>query len=272
VDELETVAGVCLLARGSSGVVPTPIGAELAERGRHILAQAAALLSSTRWNAEHASGTVRMLVPIGIPINPATWFVAETLARWPDVRLGTYCVEDPFDDLIGSAEMALTVGAKIPSGPWEVHDLLPFDDALLASPAYLASHPPIQTVADLAAHRLLVWHVSDDDSGLLPLRDGTHVHITPHFVTNRNEVVHQLAQSGFGIGLALDSDLPVLRAGLPGTLQPVLPHLVGRQRWVRLVVSEGVARLQRVKVVVDTVLEVTATMRALPTKVASVAH
>ena len=64
-EALEEEAGVPLLLRTRSGSTPTEAGAMLAERGRILLRDGAALMATVREVGDEPSGELRLVLPVG---------------------------------------------------------------------------------------------------------------------------------------------------------------------------------------------------------------
>jgi len=84
--------------------------------------------------------------------------------------------------------------------------ILPTEAVLVASPAYLASAPPLETPADLAAHRCLAYLIGTEEPVWRFARDGRleEIGITPVAATNSGEVLRTLSLAGHGIALLYD--------------------------------------------------------------------
>ncbi|MBI5610542.1 MAG: LysR family transcriptional regulator [Deltaproteobacteria bacterium] len=141
--ELEAQLGVPVLERGRSGVWPTPLGVELAERARHILAATSDLCDRAQAEADPLSTTLRLgaiptLAPFVFPrvvrsltaAHPRLRLAvredtsAQLLARLRDGRVDVAILALPFDtgelavQPIGRDELvlALAPGRAAPEG------------------------------------------------------------------------------------------------------------------------------------------------------------
>ena len=115
-DELETRAGVLLLHRTAHGATPTEAGAVLAARGRRILQEANALLSSVREIAAEPTGELRFVLPIGLPPESMTLLFAALKGKYPRLSFRVHFSEDPVGELLKDVDVAVHFGTRNPVG------------------------------------------------------------------------------------------------------------------------------------------------------------
>jgi DNA-binding transcriptional LysR family regulator len=250
VDELEVQAGVPLLHRTGQGATPTEAGRVLAERGRRILAEASALLSTVREIGAEPSGTVRIVLPVGLPPQLFAPMYAVLRARHEKLRLRVRFAEDPMAGLLHDADVAICFGGAPPEGPWISHELLRVPERLIASPAYLRAHGTPSSPADLHAHELLVWEPEGTETTRLPLRGGAELEVTPALASSDIHLLRQCAGGGLGVAFVPDASLPEALVPEPA-LVTVLDGVVGRMRAVRVVMPAALSEIPRIKAVID---------------------
>ena len=262
-DELEAEAGVPLVVRTKAGLYLTSTGEELVAHGRAIVGLGAALLASARRVGSAAEGTVRIVGQHGLPAEGATQVFRILRAGWPDVRVIYEESPRPMDRLLGQSDIAVTLDLALPDGPWESYDVMPAPERLVATPAYLASHPPIERVEQLRDHPIALWRpadVSQNDPPSLPLQNGGTFPIEPAVESGDFEVIRRIASSGQAIGLVPDGAFSAARLG-DEEVTRVLPDLVGRDRLLRLVLVTGTLRTPRLAAIADTVRRMAAGLR-----------
>ena len=144
---LERILGVTLLRRVGRGVVLTPIGEELAARGRAIAREAEAAGAAVR-EGEVPRGQLRLGMPAGI----ADALVVPLLARFLDAHPGLTLEAVAHDGLADLAAdqlgAAFRVG-NVQDGPLVACRLHIDSDIFLAALALLARLPPIAAPRDL---------------------------------------------------------------------------------------------------------------------------
>lgn len=235
-DALEAELGSPLLVRGAHGSEPTRAGRLFADRARRILLDTAAL--GRMLDEGLAQRRAGISLPVGV--HPGYLVVAARvlLARLSDMqfRFSVLAPEaalcDPEIDLV------FQFGDALPTGPHRTFVVARVPVRLLASKAYLDAHGRPETVADLAAHRLLAWRGSDAPyHEAWPLLDGESFPVAPSFVSNDTHLLRVMTIAGVGIGLLLDS--ADARGTLPGEdLEPVLEGTVGAEAVLRVIIPE----------------------------------
>lgn len=224
IDRLETALGVRLLDRGADGWELTAIGREVAARAAgldHIVEQ---VVGAASGGVDALRGTVRIVAPDGF----GTIFVAPALARLrtehPGITVELVTSTRPLGLRGSGYDLAVTVGSST-SARLTAEPLAEYALRLYASPDYLASHPPILTVADLDAHPLVFYVdalLTVRELDLAPVLSGMHVGF------GSTNVFAQLEATRHGAGIGLlhafmgerdPSLVPVLRAEVDFRLQ-----------------------------------------------------
>jgi DNA-binding transcriptional LysR family regulator len=251
VDELEAQAGVPLLHRTGQGATPTEAGRVLADRGRRILREASALLSSVREVGAEPSGTVRFVLPVGLPPELLTPLYAILRERYPKLHLRIRFADDPMTGLLKDVDVAVCFDrGAVPEGPWISHELLRIREGLFATPRYLKRQGTPGSPDDLAGHDLLVWEAPDADATSLPLRSGAELRVDPALACADIHLLRQCAGADLGIAFVPDGDVPDLQVS---GLVPVLPEAIGRERALRVVLPAALSDIPRIKAVLDLV-------------------
>jgi DNA-binding transcriptional LysR family regulator len=240
VDALEARAGVPLLERSARGVVVTEAGSLLATRGRHVLHEASALIASVREIGREPVGVLRCGLPVGLPPHALVPLFALIHATYPRLAIHLRHIDDPHSDSIDDLDLLLHFGVASPPGSWLVHEVLRMREWLLASQDYLTRRGTPHTLEELAHHDLLAWTPPGEDGRLLPLRSGDPLEVDPVLLSPDVHFLRQCALAGHGIAFIPDGMLPDPDVE-PGTLVPVLPEQVGRERPLHLLVPTALA-------------------------------
>jgi len=247
-DELESRAGVPLMYRTAQGVTPTEAGAVLAARGRRILQEANALLSSVREVGAEPVGELRFVLPVGLPPESVTLLFAALQKKYPRLSLRVHYSEDPLSGLLEDVDVAVHFGSRSPRGPWMSYELLQVHERLLASPEYLRRNGDPKTPDELTTHDLLAWDCPDGDPTLWPTQQGTTLRVAPHMISPDIHMLRRCAAAGMGI--AFVPDAAILQSDAPADgLVPVLPEEVGRERPLQVVVPAVLSEIPRIRAV-----------------------
>jgi DNA-binding transcriptional LysR family regulator len=147
---LESHLGMKLLHRTTRRVSPTTDGAAYYEGARALLDDLDELESSRH----DVRGRVRVEMPSPVALSLVIPALPDFAARYPEVQLEIGCGERVMDLVQEGVDCALR------GGPVADQDLVArkvghMHFCLCAAPSYLASAPPLSTVADLPAHRYL---------------------------------------------------------------------------------------------------------------------
>lgn len=252
VGSLEARAGVPLLEVARQGVVPTEAGHLLARQGRTMMQESSALLASIREVGRAPSGTLRAVLPVGVPPHLLTPLLAAVRSAYPQLYYHYHFSNDPLSDALVDVDIAVHLGEDPPRGPWISHVVLRVREWLLASQAYLERRGAPRTIDDLKRHELYAWQPPDRDARVWRTLGGAPFTVQPAVIATDIHFIRQCCIAGLGIGLLPDALLP--DPGLPpGALVPVLPDLVGQEIAVRLSVPAALAEIPKIKMVVDRV-------------------
>jgi DNA-binding transcriptional LysR family regulator len=250
VESLEARAGVSLLARSHSGVVPTAAGELLARQARMLLRETHALLDALRDLGDEPAGALRVGVPLGLPTQALALLFGLCQAEFPRLRLQVRVSDDPIAELLEHVDIALHLGHGLPAGRWCTHTLLRTETGLRASRSYLRRHGMPRSVAELEHHKLLGWYASGEDPGRWPLREGGTFAVEAAMTCADQHALRRLAHLGLGIALLPDADAPEFDSD-DDALMPVLDDVVGCTRELRVVVPEVLAETGRMRAILD---------------------
>lgn len=241
-ENLEADVGSQLLVRGVAGVALTPAGAVVAQEGRILLEHSQRMLTRATAREEGATGTVRVILQLGMKCDIRVALAAGLRAVNPELRVVERECEDPLAMLHEPFNLMVYIGAAPPKGDWYSRVIARVPFRLLASPAYLERAGTPKEVADLAAHSLVSWRGPVCAPDVVPLLDGGAAPVTPWFISSNLELVMAAARRQLGIGLGpvfMDNDglVPVLedRVGAEVTVRVLSPHASSSDARVRAV-------------------------------------
>lgn len=222
VSALEARLGVKLLERSTKRSTPTEVGQDYYDGMRRLIDEQAALEAHVSGLVDTPSGRLSVTAPVDFGAK----FVAPVLAALQDetpdltidLRLGS-----AFSDLIGQGlDVAIRIG-RLQDSSLIGKRLGVVPRVLVASPAYLASRPPIETAKDLEAHDFVHYRPGDRQVEITLEKDGTPETITAsgRFSANSVAAIRALVVAGRGIHKgpvwAFEDELR------SGTVVPVLP-------------------------------------------------
>ncbi|MFT3775799.1 MAG: LysR family transcriptional regulator [Minicystis sp.] len=247
---LEARAGVPLLESARQGVAPTEAGNVLARQGRSMIQEASALLASIREVGHAPAGTLRVVLPVGLPPHLLTPIFAAMRGAYPRLHFHCRFSNDPLSEALTDVDIAVHFGEDAPEGRWISHVVLRVREWLLASRAYLDRHGTPRAIRDLARHELFAWQAPGEDARVWRTRKGAPFTVQPALIATDIHFIRSCCISGLGIGLVPDALLP--DPGLDAdTLVPVLPDDVGQERPVRISVPAALAEIPKIKMVIE---------------------
>lgn len=149
---LEERLGVRLLNRTTRNVAPTEAGERLLVRARAALSDLAAAAAEAHGLRDEPAGLLRLVMQ-----PPAATFligplVARFLARYPAVRLDLSVQKLPADLVSGGFDAGIRLGEQIERDMIAVRVTGEARFVAVASPKYLARHPPPASPRGLADH------------------------------------------------------------------------------------------------------------------------
>lgn len=262
-EEFEASLGVPLLERTQQGVRPTAAGQWLAEQGRALLTSADELFDSVRRLEQDPTGMLTLAIMPGLAVEPLSVACQMLMKRFPELDF-TLTVRRDLLKALQSGDAQIASGFlpdEVPAS-YETLRLAEADVRLMASPAYLRAHGPIESPQELSRHALLCWAIDGRDPTLLPLRDGSFLRVKPRVVSNEVMMLRAAAALGTGVVYAPDSLARHLMAG--PSLVRVLDDQVGHQQGIGLIVPSLMRAVPRIKAVWEVILGI-ASQRILPT-------
>lgn len=248
VEALEARAGVPLLKSTRQGIILTEAGEVLARRGRVMMQETSALLSSIREVGQEPSGVLRLVLPVGLPPHLLTPLFGLLRTTHPLLRVHARFSDDPLGEPLDGVDMAVHFGEDTPRGPWLSHVVMRVREGLIASKEYLQRRGAPRSLQELQGHELFSWEAPGDDARTWPTLRGATFTVEPTLITADIHLIRSCCIAGLGIGL-----VPSVELADPGSpadlLVPVLPEEVGRERPVRISVPEALSEIPKIKLV-----------------------
>jgi len=214
---LEDGLGVRLLNRTTRSVEVTEAGGQVLERVRPLLGEFAAIVGSVSDSRDKPAGRLRLTVPPPVASFVLPPLLRRFLERYPDIVVDV-TVENALVDIIAERyDAGIRVGSRVARDMIAVRITDDLRFAVVASPGYLAQHPPPTTPEELRGHRCLRMRFN---SGMFAawrfMKDGKalEVEVEGPLVANRAEPLIRAARDGVGIYYTIHSYVaPLMSSG-----------------------------------------------------------
>ncbi|MDB5826438.1 MAG: LysR family transcriptional regulator [Variovorax sp.] len=224
IQRLEATVGHRLLHRGNGRFALTEEGRELLVNIRGPLSEIEEAVSGLTGGDGPLQGRLRITAPNTFGRAVVAPTLASFMALHPAVSITLELSSRKVDLLADEADIAIRIGS--PGSEQLLARRLSREGVMLcAAPAYLAKHPVVKTVADLAAHTLLDFR-PDTGAAHFELVDanGQRQRIGPVRIALHSNDPEVLAIAAVqGAGIALLPDRFAHRALADGLLSVVLP-------------------------------------------------
>lgn len=230
---LEQRLGVTLLARTTRSVAPTEAGQRLLQTLAPALQDIAAELRTLQDMRETISGTVRLTTIRAAHDTLLRPMLPAFLAAYPDVVVDI-SIEDGLSDLVpdgydGGIRFGTLVSADMVALPLTRTSAA----VIVGAPSYFHAAPIPRAVADLAAHRCIVYrHGASGQRIRWQLeQDGRRhdVKVQGQLVVDDAEALRQAALDGLGLAWLFASQVQddIAAGRLVSVMQPCVPDLPG---------------------------------------------
>ncbi len=228
---LETALQASLFVKSPQGYALTEAGASLLARTEVAERAMRGAVADLPQQTDRLSGQIR----VGAPDGCANFLLPRVCAAMaeenPDLDIQIVALPRVFNLSRREADMAIAVSAPT-AGRLMVQKITDYHLHLAASVEYLDAHPPIRSVADLAAHRIVGYipdMIFDRELDYLAELGITRVPLASNSVSVQINMIRQ----GGGIGVAHDFSL----AAVSG-LRRILPQTVHLKRAFYLIRHE----------------------------------
>jgi DNA-binding transcriptional LysR family regulator len=205
VSELEADLGAALLNRSTRRLNLTEAGRTFYERAVQIVADVEDARSTTASLNAHPQGLLRINMPSAFGRRHVMPHMKDFLLAYPQISIDATLTDATVDLIETGADIAVRIGALVDSS-LVARKLAPHRRILVASPAYLAAHAPLDQPADLANHQGLLFALQPAGAWYhRPLRRPDEapadVAVSGHLRTNDSEALRDAALAAMGIAL-----------------------------------------------------------------------
>jgi DNA-binding transcriptional LysR family regulator len=162
VASLEQDMNVGLFHRTTRRIHLTEPGATFYEHARGLLKGFDEARSATTALESRPQGTIHLHAPSAFARLHVLPYMPEFLSTYPDIRLEVALTDIRVDLVATGADVAIRIGG-LSDSRLMVRKLAPHRRMLCASPAYLASAPPVREPDDLLRHNCLIYSLQPTD-------------------------------------------------------------------------------------------------------------
>lgn len=205
VKRLEKTMKVSLLQRTTRQLRLTDAGLAVLEHSRRMVAFAQASLQVAEGHVGAPTGLVRISAPKAFSRHVLEPVLLNFLKDWPDVDIHLLVVDRLVDPLRENMDLVIRLTDDPPQG-MVARALMPVRQWVLASPDYLAKHPPIHMPIDLMRHSCLAIGEQERDSRWRFMRgkDVVEITVTGRYTVNHSEIRLSAVKAGMGVGCVPD--------------------------------------------------------------------
>ena len=205
VARLEKTMGVALLQRTTRQLRLTEAGLAVLEHGRDMVSAARATLQVAEGHVGAPKGLVRVSAPKAFSRHVLEPVLLDFLVKHPAVDVHLLAVDRMVDPLREGVDLVVRLTDDPPQG-MVARALMPVKQLVLASPNYLAGHPPVRMPADLMGHSCLAIGEQERDSRWRFMRgkDSVEVAVAGRYTVNHSEMRLAAVEAGLGIGCVPD--------------------------------------------------------------------
>jgi LysR family transcriptional regulator for bpeEF and oprC len=252
---LEATVGHLLLHRGSTRFALTEEGREFLVAAQHVLT----ILDDVMLNLSSGSGAVGGRLRVAVPHYYGRELLGvhlpDFMAAHPQLEVVVETGNDRADLFQDEADVAIRRGRE-GCDEMVARHLKNEPMVLCAAPGYLAAHPVIEGLPDLASHAFLVTEGEGRKKEISLSTTGKihRVRVGSVFQSDDLELILKLTIAGKGIGLL---PLSLAQSHLDsGLLVPVLPSVKLKPQEINLVYLPSRRNSPKIKVFVDYVLNI----------------
>lgn len=226
VTEFEATLNVKLLLRSTRQVVLTESGQEYAEKLESLLLNIKELHHSITEIRAAPKGSLRVhsRMMFGLRVLPS--LIAQFRQKYPDIQIELILSETPVDLRRNQIDVDFRISPPAEAGV-KRRRLFHSERYLVASPKYVAKHPPPQNPNDVHQHECMAYMKPGEQYAWHFWRavgeDIETVYFKPRHVTNNGMALLELARLGEGI--ALLDDYTVHHDLLQGSLVRLMPDI-----------------------------------------------
>ncbi|MCQ4270035.1 LysR substrate-binding domain-containing protein [Pseudomonas kuykendallii] len=206
IDNLEAELGAALLNRSTRRVSVTEAGNAYYQHARDILAAVERADAAVADRGSEPSGQLRISVPVEFGRQIIAPRLPDFLQRYPRIELSMTLTDEVVDLQSERVDVSVRLGSLVVSADVISRTLGHFQRWLLASPDYLAAHPPIERPGDLLAHACLRFDYANGCPAWTFRQAGEEVRVDVQgrFKSNNADVLRRMALGGAGVVLLAD--------------------------------------------------------------------
>ena len=253
VARLEATLSTRLLQRTARGTHLTEAGALYYEQARQAMSQLEFAGENLAESNADLSGPIRLTGPVFFGHEYLEPVLAEFARQYPKIELDVDFSDDKLDLHSEGLDIAVRVG-QLSDSNLTVRRLCQSGRVVVASPAYLAQMPPLQSPADLDQHIILHYNGTHTQD-LWRYRHNGRTHslkLRPHLRSNSPGMLLSAVKAGVGIMV-----MPVYVAGAAiqsGEVEEVLADYDWGLTEISLILPHGKNTTRRVRSLVDFLL------------------
>jgi DNA-binding transcriptional LysR family regulator len=220
VAQLEEALGVRLLQRTSRKLSLTDSGRAFYERVRDPLTGVVEAMTDATEENREPRGTIRFTAPPDLGLALLAPLLAEFARKYPHIHVDVMLTTRLVDLIAERFDLALRATKRLDDSTLVARRIGAITAALFASPAYLKREGTPRSIADLAAHKCVLFRANDGRSSLRLQGPGGEevVEVRGPISTDDIGFVRRAVLEGAGIGL-----LPHQIVSEQDKLVPVLP-------------------------------------------------
>ncbi len=207
IGRLEESLGASLFAKSPRGYRLTETGQNLVQHADAAELAVTGAVEETRGAASTLSGSIRIGAPDGVANYLLPGITAEICVENPGLEVQIVALPRVFNLSKREADMAIAVSAP-ETGRLTVQKLANYHLHLAATEEYLATHPPINRLEDLRAHRLIGYIPDMIFDKELDYIDEIDADAHAALMSNSFSVQLNWARMGAGVCIAHDFALP----------------------------------------------------------------
>lgn len=224
ISDLEQLLGVRLLNRSTRKLCLTDIGGMVYERATRVVTELESAYTEAEYSRSTPSGVLTISTSVAFGIAHVVPSLGQFAERYPDVRIDLCLLDRQVDPVEEGVDLLLRLCDRPPENMIALK-LAEIDYVLVATPAFLASHPPLRQAGDLAQVNCLFYGYRKHSSVWSFQSQVLMQEVTVHTrqAINSSQAIKSLALQGLGV--ALVPGFAVAEELHRGELVQVLPEL-----------------------------------------------
>jgi DNA-binding transcriptional LysR family regulator len=205
VSRLETELGVQLIHRTTRQLRLTDAGVEAFNSCQELVAAAQATMQITQRHMQTPKGKVRISAPKAFAKHMLHPHILTFLAKYPEVDIHLMVHDRDIDPIRENVDLVIRLTTEPPQG-FVARVLTKVDHILVATPAYLAQHKPIEHPGDLIGHSCLYLGEREHDNHWRFTQADERIEVVVHgrYTANHSEIRLDGVLAHLGVGCVPD--------------------------------------------------------------------